>query len=65
MSGYVRLTRDDFDVEGDYGGGFELVTCAETYRDARRDLRDYRENVPGVAFRIVKRRVRIAEEVQA
>jgi hypothetical protein len=46
----------EFDIEGDYGHGWELVTCEETKADAvaMRDL--YRENEPGVAFRI--RRVR-------
>lgn len=61
MSGYVRVTRDEYDVEGNYGygDGFEVVTCEAARGEARARLREYRENEPGVPFRIVKRRVRL------
>ena len=56
---YQRKTRDEFEVQGNYGPpyGFELVTCEDTRPEARQRLREYRENEPGVAFRIVCKRV--------
>lgn len=58
---YKRKTRDEFDIEGDYGSGdgWEVVTCEERYKDARVALKEYRENEPGVPFRIRKHRVPI------
>ena len=57
MSAYKRTTRDEYDVEGCYAGGWEPVTAEDTYREARARLREYRENEPGTAFRIVKHRI--------
>jgi len=59
---YKRKTIDVYDIEGDYGQGFECVSCETTYDDKRRCLREYRENEPGIVFRVVKRRERIAPE---
>lgn len=42
----------EFDIEGDYGCGWELVTCEETRADALEMVRCYRENEPGRPFRI-------------
>lgn len=55
-----RKTIDRFDVEGDYGygHGFEIVTSETTFSDGRLRLREYRENEPGIAFRLKKRRER-------
>lgn len=57
---YTRKTRDEYDIEGDYGSGWELVTCEETYADAREMVRLYRREEPGYRFRIRPRRVPIA-----
>jgi hypothetical protein len=59
---YVRKTIDVYNVEGDYGygHGFEVVTAEASYGEARARLREYRENEPGIAFRIKKTRERIA-----
>jgi hypothetical protein len=58
---YKRKTRDVYDIQGDYGygHGWETVTAEETYRDARVQLRGYRDNEPGVPFRIKITRERI------
>lgn len=58
---YKRKTRDVFEVQGNYGHGhgFECVTSEETRGEARKRLREYRENEPGVAFRVIKKRERI------
>ena len=37
--------------------GFDDITESEDYKEIRQDLKDYRENEPHVAHRIVKRRV--------
>jgi hypothetical protein len=42
----------EYDIEGNYGYGYEMVTCEENIREARARLREYRENEPGTAFRI-------------
>jgi hypothetical protein len=59
---YKRKTRDEYEIQGDYGQGFECVTAEETWTGAREQLKCYRENEPGVAFRIKKVRVKIEEE---
>lgn len=55
---YIRKTRDEYNIQGDYGYGFEDVCCEDTWREARERLREYRENEPGVAFRIKKARMK-------
>ena len=58
---YKRKTYDQYQVHGYYSEqyGYEEVTCAENFREARDLLRDYRENEPGVPFKIVTKRVPI------
>jgi hypothetical protein len=59
---YKRKTFDEYDIQGDYGQGFETVHTTETFKDARRSLREHRANVRGVAFRIKKTRVPITAD---
>jgi hypothetical protein len=58
---YQRKTRDAWEVQGDYGVGFgfECVTTETTFREARDRVREYRENEPGVPFRLHRTRERI------
>lgn len=58
----TRKTRVIWDVQGDYGRGWETVTAEERFHEARERIREYRENEPGVAFRLKVTRERI--EVQ-
>jgi hypothetical protein len=53
---YQRKTRDEFDVEGHYGEGWEIVTCEPTWQGARARIKEYRENEGG-RYRIKPRRV--------
>lgn len=41
-----------YDVQGNYGQGWETVTAEETREEAREQLKTYRDNEPGVPFRI-------------
>lgn len=56
-----RLTRDIYEVHGNYGygHGFECVTAEDTRKAAKARLKEYRENEPGVPFKIVAKRERI------
>lgn len=55
---YVRKTRDEWEIQSNFGYGWDLETTEETLSAARAQLRTYRENV-SVPVRIVKRRVPI------
>lgn len=57
---YIRKTKDEYEIQVNYGPyGFECVTTEETRKAAREQLKCYRENEPGYAMRIVKKRVKI------
>lgn len=55
---YKRKTHDEYDIEGNYGQGWEVVTTEETYREAREQLRCYRENEPQYSHRIKCHRIK-------
>lgn len=52
-----RKTRYEYQVHGFYAAGFEEVTCEATRRGAIQRLKEYRENEPGRAFKLVCKRV--------
>jgi hypothetical protein len=54
---YVRKTEDEFNILGNYGAGFEIVTCETTRALARDTIRTYRTNEPCIPFKIIKKRV--------
>jgi hypothetical protein len=56
---YKRKTIDEYEIQGNYGQGFECVTTEEKYSAAREQLKCYRENEPQYSHRIVKKRVKI------
>ena len=47
-------TTTGYDVQGRYSHGWETVTGAETFVEAKGYLKDYRENEPETCFRIVR-----------
>lgn len=59
---YTRKTRDEFEIQGDYGQGWECVTAEASWKAAREQIKCYRENEPGVQFRIVVKRVKKESE---
>lgn len=54
---YKRKTQDEYQIHADYGQGFEEVTAENTRKAAKEQLKCYRENEPGIVFKIVKKRV--------
>lgn len=58
-----RKTRDVWEVRGNYGygHGWECVTAEVTRKEALARLREYRENEPGVPFKLVKTREEIID----
>ena len=60
---YIRKTKDEFEIQGWYSPqcGFEMVTCEESWKDAKLQIKCCRENEVGVPFRIVKKRVKLGE----
>lgn len=57
---YKRKTQDEFAVQGNYGQGWEDVTCEDTRPEARARLKEYRENEPQYNHRLITRRVKVA-----
>jgi len=57
-----RKTRDIYVVQGNYGygHGWEDVTAEDSLKQIRERLKEYRENEPGIPFRTITRRERIA-----
>lgn len=53
---YIRKTRDIFSVEGFYFGTWEHETSELSRREAIQRLKEYRENMPQFAHRLVKSR---------
>jgi len=56
---YTRKTEDEWEIQGDYGFGYECVTTETNRPDARAQIKCYRESEPGISFRIIKQRVPI------
>lgn len=55
---YQRKTRDEFELQGNYGQGWECLTTEDSRAEIRQRLREYQENEGG-AYRIKARRVPI------
>lgn len=58
---YKRKTRDEWELQGNYGYGWDYLLTEDTRAEAIKQLRCYREN-ENVPLRIVKRRVPIEQE---
>ena len=52
----TRKTVDRYDIEGLYDGEWSVECSEDTYRAAKRMLKEYRDNRPNTAFRITHRR---------
>lgn len=56
---YIRKTKDEYQIQGNYGHGFEMVTAEDTYKEAKERLKEYRDNEPGIPFKTVCKRIRL------
>ena len=59
---YQRKTRDRWDIETNYGYGWDVENSEYTRADAKRSLREYRENLEAYgkcAVRMTKHRERL------
>jgi hypothetical protein len=56
----IRSTVDSWEVQGNYGQGWECVTAEETYKEAKARIKEYRDN-EHVPFRLKFKRERIEE----
>lgn len=61
---YNRKTQDEYAIQGNYGQGYEDVTCESTHHEAILRLKEYRDNEPQYPHRLIKRRIKI-ESVKA
>jgi hypothetical protein len=62
---YQRKTIDRWDIETNYGYGWEVENSEYNYPDAKRSLKEYRENMGsgyGASVRMIKRRERKGNE---
>lgn len=59
MSNYKRKTRDTWEIWTNYGYGWEHECTENTWKEAREQLKCYRENTPGSMVRAKKRREKI------
>jgi hypothetical protein len=54
-----RTTRDEWQLHVNYGQGWEHEISEDTFREARARQKEYRENCPQYATKIVSRRVKL------
>jgi hypothetical protein len=59
---YVRKTRDEWQVWGNNGYGWDEYTAEDTRKDGLAQLRCYRENDPTTVYKLIKRRVPIDDQ---
>lgn len=60
---YVRKTKDIWEIQTNYGYGWEVENTEENLVDAKRSLKEYRENSFGrYSTRLVKKRIKTKEE---
>lgn len=61
---YKRKTRDRWDIETNYGYGWDVENSEYTRADAKRSLREYKENMEATGMcqvRMTKHREKIQE----
>lgn len=54
---YERKTKDEFQIWGNYGFGFEELTAESTIKEAKVRLNEYRSNQPEGTYKIVIKRI--------
>lgn len=52
-----RITETEYVIQGNYGQGWEDENFETTHKDAKRSIKEYRENGPG-SYRLIVRNAR-------
>jgi hypothetical protein len=55
-----RKMETEYEIQGNYGQGWECETTEIDFDEARKRLKEYRSNMPEYAHRILRRRVPIS-----
>ena len=56
---YVRKTVDTWEIQGFYYCSWELETTETSRKDAKERIKEYRQNMPRIPHRIIKKREKI------
>jgi hypothetical protein len=57
---YTRKTQDEYHIVTNYGYGWEVENTENNYQDAKRSLKEYRENT-SAQVKLEKKRVKIEQ----
>ena len=57
---YKRKTTDEFQIHQLTGQGWEEIGAYDSRKEAKADLKAYRENQPEYPVKLIKRRIKIA-----
>jgi hypothetical protein len=57
---YVRKTVDEYQIKTNYGYGWEVENTEDNYEDAKRSLKEYRDNT-NAQVKLEKKRVKIED----
>ncbi len=58
MAAYQRKTVDEYRIMTNYGYGWEVENTEDNYTDAKRSLKEYKENTKA-EVRLEKKRIKI------
>lgn len=56
---YKRKTHDEYQLQANYGYGWDLLVCGASFKQIKQTLKEYKENEKA-AFRIIKKRIKNA-----
>ena len=56
---YIRKTKDVYVLLSNYGCGWEEELEEDTLKEAKEQLKTYRENCPNYQYRLKKKRVKL------
>ena len=52
---YTRKTYDEYQIQTNYGYGWEVENTEGNWKDAKRSIKEYRDNISGIVRLVVKR----------
>jgi hypothetical protein len=57
---YIRKTVDEYEIRGLYNNIWEICTCENNFKEAKKRLKEYKEN-GDTCYKIVKKRIKKEE----